>query len=75
MPPVTIRVMDCRKFGRETLVGTHSIHSLAPLLIQSERQRREAKEVKEEEANNDQMSAICESLEKICVDKRISYPD
>ncbi|XP_075247387.1 otoferlin-like isoform X2 [Convolutriloba macropyga] len=58
MPPVTIRVMDCRKFGRETLVGTHSIHSLAPLLIQSERQRREAKEAKEEEANNDQMSAI-----------------
>ncbi|GFY55694.1 otoferlin [Trichonephila inaurata madagascariensis] len=27
-PPLTIRVMDCRSFGRFTLVGTHVINSL-----------------------------------------------
>ncbi|XP_076320149.1 otoferlin-like isoform X2 [Tachypleus tridentatus] len=27
-PPLTIRVIDCRSFGRFTLVGTHSISSL-----------------------------------------------
>lgn len=28
-PPLTIRVMDCRSFGRFTLVGTHIIASLS----------------------------------------------
>ncbi|XP_030026974.2 otoferlin [Manduca sexta] len=27
-PPLTIRVMDCRSFGRITLVGTHTINSI-----------------------------------------------
>ena len=27
-PPVTIRVVDCRSFGRFTLVGTHVISSI-----------------------------------------------
>ncbi|XP_033118716.1 otoferlin-like isoform X3 [Anneissia japonica] len=28
-PPLTIRVVDCRSFGRFTLVGTHVVNSLA----------------------------------------------
>lgn len=31
-PPLTIRVMDCRSFGRFTLVGTHAIASLSRYL-------------------------------------------
>ena len=27
-PPLTIRVRDCRTFGRFTLVGTHVVNSL-----------------------------------------------
>ncbi|CAK1554752.1 unnamed protein product [Leptosia nina] len=27
-PPLTIRVLDCRSFGRVTLVGTHTINSI-----------------------------------------------
>lgn len=27
-PPLTIRVVDCRSFGRTTLVGTHTINSI-----------------------------------------------
>lgn len=27
-PPVTIRAVDCRSFGRYTLVGTHTISSI-----------------------------------------------
>ncbi|XP_077991096.1 otoferlin-like isoform X2 [Glandiceps talaboti] len=27
-PPVNIRVMDCRRFGRVALVGTHTIHTM-----------------------------------------------
>ena len=57
MPPVTIRVMDCRKFGRETLVGTHSIHSLAPLIHQNDTDKGDQ--------NDDQMSTFCESKKLI----------
>ena len=28
-PPLTIRVVDCRQFGRFTLVGTHTVSNLA----------------------------------------------
>ncbi|CAN8025600.1 unnamed protein product, partial [Ixodes persulcatus] len=32
-PPLTIRVMDCRSFGRFTLVGTHVVNSLHKFLF------------------------------------------
>ncbi|KAG1674527.1 Otoferlin [Nymphon striatum] len=31
-PPITIRVVDCRTFGRYTLVGTHIINSLTQFI-------------------------------------------
>ena len=31
-PPLTIRVVDCRSFGRFTLVGTHVINSIHKFL-------------------------------------------
>ena len=33
-PPLTIRVVDCRSFGRFTLVGTHVINSIHKFLYQ-----------------------------------------
>lgn len=32
-PPLTIRVFDCRTFGRDTLVGTHTIKSIHNYMI------------------------------------------
>lgn len=34
-PPLTIRVMDCRSFGRFVLVGTHMIASLSKYFVKS----------------------------------------
>ena len=33
-PPLTIRVVDCRSFGRFTLVGTHVINTIHKFLYQ-----------------------------------------
>ena len=44
-PPLTIRVVDCRSFGRFTLVGTHVINSIHKFLYQPITKRdREAEE-------------------------------
>ncbi len=46
-PPLTIRVVDCRSFGRFTLVGTHVINSIHKFLYQPITKRdREAAEKK-----------------------------
>ena len=46
-PPLTIRVVDCRSFGRFTLVGTHVINSIHKFLYQPiTRRDREAAEKK-----------------------------
>ncbi|XP_066141603.1 otoferlin-like isoform X2 [Euwallacea fornicatus] len=43
-PPLTIRVVDCRSFGRYTLVGSHTINSIHKYIIASSPRRREANE-------------------------------
>lgn len=44
-PPLTIRVVDCRSFGRFTLVGTHTINSIHKyMFVPSTKRDREAKE-------------------------------
>uniref|UniRef100_T1JBU8 C2 domain-containing protein n=1 Tax=Strigamia maritima TaxID=126957 RepID=T1JBU8_STRMM len=46
-PPLTIRVVDCRSFGRFTLVGTHIINSLHKYLyVPMTKREREAQERK-----------------------------
>jgi len=46
-PPLTIRVVDCRSFGRFTLVGTHIINSIHKFLYRPVTKRdREAAEKK-----------------------------
>ena len=46
-PPLTIRVVDCRSFGRFTLVGTHVINSIHKFLYKPTTKReREANEKK-----------------------------
>ena len=40
-PPVTIRVVDCRSFGRLTLVGTHVINNIHKFLDTSKRDTSE----------------------------------
>ena len=49
-PPLTIRVVDCRSFGRFTLVGTHVINSIHKFLYQpvtkSMREAAERKKLK-----------------------------
>jgi len=35
-PPITIRAVDCRSFGRFVLIGTHTISSIQKYLIQAE---------------------------------------
>ena len=50
-PPLTIRVVDCRSFGRFTLVGTHVINSIHKFLYQPITKRdREAAEKKKHQA-------------------------
>jgi otoferlin len=56
-PPLTIRVVDCRSFGRYTLVGTHMINSIHRYLFNPVTKRqREAEERKKSmqllQANN-----------------------
>ncbi|CAG9137571.1 unnamed protein product [Plutella xylostella] len=47
-PPLTIRVIDCRSFGRMTLVGTHTINSIHKYIYTPMSKReREAEERKE----------------------------
>jgi hypothetical protein len=47
-PPLTIRVVDCRSFGRFTLVGTHVINSMHKYLYQPvTRKEREEKRRRE----------------------------
>jgi hypothetical protein len=44
-PPLTIRVVDCRSFGRYTLVGTHMINSIHRYMFNpATRRQREAEE-------------------------------
>ena len=38
-PPLTIRVMDCRNFGRQVLVGTATVTSLSSYLYVSREER------------------------------------
>ena len=46
-PPLTIRVVDCRSFGRFTLVGTHVINSIHKFLYKPTTKReKEANEKK-----------------------------
>ena len=46
-PPLTIRVVDCRSFGRFTLVGTHVINSIHKFLYKPTTKRdRDSKEKK-----------------------------
>jgi hypothetical protein len=46
-PPLTIRVVDCRSFGRFTLVGTHVINSIHKFLYKPTTKRdKEAREKK-----------------------------
>lgn len=46
-PPVTIRAVDCRSFGRYTLVGTHIINSIQKYIYKPMTKKdREAEERK-----------------------------
>ncbi|XP_015590570.1 otoferlin [Cephus cinctus] len=46
-PPLTIRAVDCRSFGRYTLVGTHTINSIHKYMYYPQTKRaREAEERK-----------------------------
>ncbi|XP_031355139.1 otoferlin-like, partial [Photinus pyralis] len=46
-PPLTIRAVDCRSFGRYTLVGTHTINSIQKYIyVPRTRREREAEERK-----------------------------
>lgn len=56
-PPLTVRVVDCRSFGRYTLVGTHMINSIHRYLFNPvTKKQREAEERKKSmqllQANN-----------------------
>lgn len=44
-PPLTIRAVDCRSFGRFTLVGTHMINSVQKYIYNpvTEKNREEEK--------------------------------
>ncbi|XP_022089546.1 otoferlin-like isoform X2 [Acanthaster planci] len=41
-PPLTIRVVDCRQFGRFTLVGTHTVSNLASYKMDTKRLESQA---------------------------------
>lgn len=44
-PPLTIRAVDCRSFGRYTLVGTHMINSIHKyMFVPMTKKEREARE-------------------------------
>lgn len=46
-PPLTIRAVDCRSFGRFTLVGTHMINSVQKYTyLPQTKKQREAEERK-----------------------------
>jgi hypothetical protein len=46
-PPLTIRAVDCRSFGRYTLVGTHMINSIHKYMYEPmTKRKREAEERK-----------------------------
>ena len=46
-PPLTIRAVDCRSFGRYTLVGTHMINSIHKYMyVPMTKRDREAEERK-----------------------------
>lgn len=60
-PPLTIRAVDCRSFGRFTLVGTHMISSVHKYMYNPQtRREREAEERKRSlhqlKVNNNQIS-------------------
>lgn len=48
-PPLTIRAVDCRSFGRYTLVGTHTINSIHKYMYYP--QTKKAKDVEEKKKN------------------------
>lgn len=48
-PPLTIRAVDCRSFGRYTLVGTHTINSIHKYMYCP--QTKKAKDVEEKRKN------------------------
>ena len=58
-PPLTIRVVDCRSFGRFTLVGTHVINSIHKFLYKPTTKReKEASEKKLKENYGSTVSQI-----------------
>ena len=63
-PPLTIRVVDCRSFGRFTLVGTHVINSIHKFLYQPiTKKDREAAEKKKLQAAMKQRMAKAQGKE------------
>ena len=63
-PPLTIRVVDCRSFGRFTLVGTHVINSIHKFLYQPiTKKDREAAEKKKLQAAMKQRMAKAQGEE------------
>ena len=53
-PPLTIRVVDCRSFGRFTLVGTHVINSIHKFLYKPTTKRDKEADEKKKKAQNKQ---------------------
>ena len=59
-PPLTIRVVDCRSFGRFTLVGTHLINSIHKFMYQPVTKKdREVAEKKRQQARLRLVQGMC----------------
>lgn len=51
-PPLTIRVRDCRTFGRFTLVGTHVLNSLHRYLQTGEKEKEKLEKAGQRNRHN-----------------------
>ena len=61
-PPLTIRVVDCRSFGRFTLVGTHVINTIHKFLYQPVTKRdREAAEKKKQQQSKKRFQQLSQT--------------
>ncbi|CAN8001099.1 unnamed protein product, partial [Ixodes hexagonus] len=56
-PPLTIRVIDCRSFGRFTLVGTHVVNSLHKFLFRPSSKKDRSGSRTSRDDNNKSMAA------------------
>nr|CAD7193654.1 unnamed protein product [Timema douglasi] len=64
-PPLTIRAVDCRSFGRYTLVGTHMINSIHKYMyVPMTKREREAEERKK---SLQQLQSKCRNLRQFRV--------